>query len=157
MPDQAGICLHLTVSYYKEIAQIEILIDYPDDFHRLISTSAVLILPGKPLRGTLPLVHFCAVAGKIFVLHFPSKLPLSPIEITLLAQSVKIMPENQLLAQAPSTVTDTKPGGVDAPPERDVINELGYQPELKRTRSMYTVLFQSLAIAAVSHQSIGHF
>jgi len=36
-----------------------------------------------------------------------------------------------------------------------VIHELGYQPELKRIRSMYTVLFQSLAIAAVSYQPIG--
>jgi hypothetical protein len=65
------------------------------------------------------------------------------------------MLENQLPAQAPSTVTDTKPGGADPPPERDVIHELGYQPELKRIRSMYTVLFQSLAIAAVSYQPIG--
>lgn len=34
--------------------------------------------------------------------------------------------------------------------EADIINILGYKPELRRNRSMFTLLFQSLAIAAVS-------
>lgn len=34
--------------------------------------------------------------------------------------------------------------------EIDAMNALGYKPELKRNRSMFTLLFQSLAIAAVS-------
>lgn len=37
----------------------------------------------------------------------------------------------------------------NATPETDIINLLGYKPELKRNRSMFTLLFQSLAIAAV--------
>ena len=32
---------------------------------------------------------------------------------------------------------------------------LGYKPELRRNRSMFTLLFQSLAIAAVSPTSFG--
>lgn len=32
----------------------------------------------------------------------------------------------------------------------DDLNTLGYKPELQRNRSMFTLLFQSLAIAAVS-------
>lgn len=31
------------------------------------------------------------------------------------------------------------------------LNALGYKPELQRNRSMFTLLFQSLAVAAVSH------
>jgi hypothetical protein len=37
----------------------------------------------------------------------------------------------------------------DSNTEIDVINILGYKPELRRNRSMFTLLFQSLAIAAV--------
>jgi len=33
--------------------------------------------------------------------------------------------------------------------ELDVVNILGYKPELRRNRSMFTLLFQSLAIAAI--------
>ncbi|KAK3378738.1 hypothetical protein B0T24DRAFT_609841 [Lasiosphaeria ovina] len=33
--------------------------------------------------------------------------------------------------------------------EVDILNILGYKPELRRNRSMFTLLFQSLAIAAV--------
>ena len=38
--------------------------------------------------------------------------------------------------------------GKDAQEDVD-LQALGYQPELVRTRSLYTILFQSLAIAAV--------
>jgi hypothetical protein len=41
--------------------------------------------------------------------------------------------------------------GSDSNQEVDVINILGYKPELRRNRSMFTLLFQSLAIAAVRH------
>ncbi len=34
--------------------------------------------------------------------------------------------------------------------EIDAVQILGYRPELRRNRSMFTLLFQSLAIAAVS-------
>ena len=34
--------------------------------------------------------------------------------------------------------------------EVEAMNILGYKPELRRNRSMFTLLFQSLAIAAVS-------
>lgn len=34
--------------------------------------------------------------------------------------------------------------------ELDDLTVLGYKPELQRNRSMFTLLFQSLAIAAVS-------
>lgn len=34
---------------------------------------------------------------------------------------------------------------------------LGYKPELQRNRSMFTLLFQSLAIAAVSRHFINYF
>ncbi|KAK1749832.1 putative amino acid permease [Echria macrotheca] len=37
----------------------------------------------------------------------------------------------------------------DSNTELDVINILGYKPELRRNRSMFTLLFQSLAIAAI--------
>lgn len=33
--------------------------------------------------------------------------------------------------------------------DAEELNMLGYRPELKRNRSMFTLLFQSLAIAAV--------
>lgn len=33
------------------------------------------------------------------------------------------------------------------------LSALGYKPELRRNRSMFTLLFQSLAIAAVSFSS----
>ncbi|KAK4663112.1 hypothetical protein QC763_0095200 [Podospora pseudopauciseta] len=39
----------------------------------------------------------------------------------------------------------------NATPEMDIINLLGYKPELKRNRSMFTLLFQSLAIAAIPY------
>lgn len=42
---------------------------------------------------------------------------------------------------------ESGPGETSA--ELDVINILGYKPELRRNRSMFTLLFQSLAIAAV--------
>lgn len=39
-------------------------------------------------------------------------------------------------------------------PELDAVKTLGYKPELQRNRSMFTLLFQSLAISAVgSHVS----
>lgn len=43
--------------------------------------------------------------------------------------------------------------------ELDDLTVLGYNPELQRNRSMFTLLFQSLAIAAVSatmHTSPGY-
>lgn len=41
---------------------------------------------------------------------------------------------------------DVQLGEVD---DLQVLNVLGYKPELRRNRSMFTLLFQSLAIAAV--------
>lgn len=40
--------------------------------------------------------------------------------------------------------------------ELDDLTVLGYKPELQRNRSMFTLLFQSLAIAAVSAQQFTH-
>jgi len=45
----------------------------------------------------------------------------------------------------------------DSNQELDVINILGYKPELRRNRSMFTLLFQSLAIAAVCEASPQQF
>jgi len=44
-------------------------------------------------------------------------------------------------------------GHVTAHDEAEGLTILGYRPELKRNRSMFTLLFQSLAIAAVCGQS----
>lgn len=44
---------------------------------------------------------------------------------------------------------DDDAGVATASHEAEIIKILGYQPELKRNRSMFTLLFQSLAIAAV--------
>ena len=52
--------------------------------------------------------------------------------------------------------TPSPPNEVESQTENGVGNEveamniLGYKPELRRNRSMFTLLFQSLAIAAVS-------
>ena len=50
------------------------------------------------------------------------------------------------------------PGGIEAGhdpvhDETEGLTILGYRPELKRNRSMFTLLFQSLAIAAVRLRS----
>jgi len=45
--------------------------------------------------------------------------------------------------------TEVEAQAFDSNTEVDVINVLGYKPELRRNRSMFTLLFQSLAIAAV--------
>ncbi|KAK4161048.1 putative amino acid permease [Cladorrhinum sp. PSN259] len=42
-------------------------------------------------------------------------------------------------------------GVATASSEVDIVKILGYQPELKRNRSMFTLLFQSLAIAAIPY------
>ncbi|KAK4173923.1 putative amino acid permease [Triangularia setosa] len=42
-------------------------------------------------------------------------------------------------------------GSATVSPETDIINLLGYKPQLKRNRSMFTLLFQSLAIAAIPY------
>lgn len=47
------------------------------------------------------------------------------------------------------TPTEVEAQASDSNTEVDVINVLGYKPELRRNRSMFTLLFQSLAIAAV--------
>lgn len=49
-----------------------------------------------------------------------------------------------------STHVDTEKGQV-LPVEKDVLTGLGYTPELTRNRSMFTLLFQSLAIAAIPY------
>jgi hypothetical protein len=41
--------------------------------------------------------------------------------------------------------------------EADTLVQLGYKPELKRNRSMFTLLFQSLAIAAIPSGEGGPF
>ena len=41
--------------------------------------------------------------------------------------------------------------GRDDTEDAKVLGELGYKPELHRNRSMYTLLFQSLAIAAIPY------
>ena len=43
-----------------------------------------------------------------------------------------------------------EPLSVGAHDDQRTLDALGYKPELRRNRSMYTLLFQSLAIAAVS-------
>lgn len=48
---------------------------------------------------------------------------------------------------SPPDSYESSPG--ETSDEIDVINVLGYKPELRRNRSMFTLLFQSLAIAAV--------
>jgi hypothetical protein len=55
---------------------------------------------------------------------------------------------------APVTSSASPSGGEEAGhaavhDEAEELNILGYRPELKRNRSMFTLLFQSLAIAAV--------
>lgn len=59
------------------------------------------------------------------------------------------MDEKKRLGQAPESQDSYSPG--ETSEEVDVINILGYKPELRRNRSMFTLLFQSLAIAAVSY------
>lgn len=49
----------------------------------------------------------------------------------------------------PSNGDEEKQGTVS---ELNDLTVLGYKPELQRNRSMFTLLFQSLAIAAVSTQ-----
>lgn len=53
--------------------------------------------------------------------------------------------------------TQSANGDVEDKPQPGIVGELvddltvlGYKPELQRNRSMFTLLFQSLAIAAVS-------
>jgi hypothetical protein len=44
---------------------------------------------------------------------------------------------------------EIEPDNTAVAADTDIINILGYKPELRRNRSMFTLLFQSLAIAAV--------
>lgn len=50
---------------------------------------------------------------------------------------------------SPSDSQVDESGAGETSEEVDIINVLGYKPELRRNRSMFTLLFQSLAIAAV--------
>ena len=59
------------------------------------------------------------------------------------------MDEKKRLGQGPES-QEWSPTPGETSEEIDVINILGYKPELRRNRSMFTLLFQSLAIAAVS-------
>ncbi|KAM7198438.1 Amino acid permease domain containing protein [Naviculisporaceae sp. PSN 640] len=51
--------------------------------------------------------------------------------------------------ESPPDSYESGPG--ETSEEIDVINVLGYKPELRRNRSMFTLLFQSLAIAAIPY------
>ena len=50
-----------------------------------------------------------------------------------------------------------EPLSVGAHDDQLALDFLGYKPELRRNRSMYTLLFQSLAIAAVSRPPFPSF
>lgn len=45
-------------------------------------------------------------------------------------------------------VESTRKGSID---DLEAMNVLGYKPEMTRNRSMFTLLFQSLAIAAIPY------
>lgn len=55
--------------------------------------------------------------------------------------------DQKVMTEKGSRPSDTQLGDVD---DLQDLNVLGYKPELRRNRSMFTLLFQSLAIAAVS-------
>lgn len=61
--------------------------------------------------------------------------------------SSDIAEKRPVTAPALSKNDEEKHGSVT---ELDDLTVLGYKPELQRNRSMFTLLFQSLAIAAVS-------
>jgi len=54
---------------------------------------------------------------------------------------------------SPPSMKDVELGGtrVEVIDDSDALNVLGYKPELHRNRSMVTLLFQSLAIAAIPY------
>lgn len=56
--------------------------------------------------------------------------------------------EKQPVTASPLSNDDEEKHGTVT--ELDDLTVLGYKPELQRNRSMFTLLFQSLAIAAVS-------
>lgn len=58
--------------------------------------------------------------------------------------------EKEVPAATSSPPSAAEEGGhLAADDDAEALNILGYKPELKRNRSMFTLLFQSLAIAAV--------
>ena len=50
----------------------------------------------------------------------------------------------------PSPPSGGEDGGISDREDTEVLHVLGYEAEFHRNRSMFTLLFQSLAIAAVS-------
>lgn len=57
--------------------------------------------------------------------------------------------KSTVIDRTPSPSGGEEAGQVLTHDDADELNILGYRPELKRNRSMFTLLFQSLAIAAV--------
>lgn len=57
--------------------------------------------------------------------------------------------EKEATVAIPSPPSGGEEGLVAVHDEAEGLTILGYRPELKRNRSMFTLLFQSLAIAAV--------
>lgn len=61
------------------------------------------------------------------------------------------MDEKAPVEKTPSRSTPHADPSIDDPDSQDALAALGYKPELHRNRSLFTLLFQTLAIAAIPY------